>query len=113
MVNKYYYTSAFHTNAGTSHLVSNSNHKLLSVTSLFNQAGVLCHKDTGGRKLRKWSRGHQFIVRSGDHIDTWQPLKSDYTLIIQCEVRCVTVFSFRGQSHLPRFLTYCFSGLCP
>ncbi len=35
----------------------------------------LCRKDTGGRStLRKWSRGHQFIVRGGGHIDTWQPL---------------------------------------
>ena len=25
-------------------------------------------------RLRKWSRGHQFVVRGGGHIDTWQPL---------------------------------------
>ena len=33
-------------------------------------------KDTGTRKkLQKWMRGHcLFIVRSGGHIDTWQPL---------------------------------------
>ncbi len=36
---------------------------------------ALCRKDTGKRKsLRKWSRGHQFVVRGGGHIDTWQPL---------------------------------------
>ena len=36
---------------------------------------VPCHKETGsGSRLRKWSRGHQFIVRGGGHIDTWQPL---------------------------------------
>ncbi len=36
---------------------------------------ALCRKDTGkGTKLRKWSRGHQFIVRGGGHIDSWQPL---------------------------------------
>lgn len=35
----------------------------------------LCHKDTGKtKKLRRWSRGHQFIVRGGGHIETWQPL---------------------------------------
>lgn len=35
----------------------------------------MCRKDTGGRStLRMWSRGHQFVVRGGGHIDTWQPL---------------------------------------
>ena len=34
-----------------------------------------CNKDTGGKKtLRKWSRGHCFIVSGGGHIATWQPL---------------------------------------
>ena len=34
-----------------------------------------CNKDTGQRKqLRKWTRGHLFIVRGGGHIDMWQPL---------------------------------------
>ena len=34
-----------------------------------------CRKNTGkNRSLRKWSRGHQFIVRGGGHIDTWQSL---------------------------------------
>lgn len=29
-----------------------------------------CSKNTGlTKKLRKWSRGHQFIVRAGGHID--------------------------------------------
>ena len=52
-----------------------SNPELLPVASLSDQAGALCRKDTGGRKLRKWSRGHQFVVRGGGgHIDTWQPL---------------------------------------
>lgn len=36
---------------------------------------VGCKKDTGEKsKLRKWSRGHQFVVRAGGHIDDWQPL---------------------------------------
>ena len=35
----------------------------------------LCRRDTGGRStLRKWSQGHQFVVRGDGHIDTWQPL---------------------------------------
>jgi len=35
----------------------------------------LCRKNTGTRPtLRKWSRGHQFVVRGGGHIDTFQPL---------------------------------------
>ena len=35
----------------------------------------LCTKNIGTpRKLRKWSRGHQFVVRAGGHIDIWQPL---------------------------------------
>lgn len=34
-----------------------------------------CHKNLGEQKrLRHWSRGHQFIVRGGGHIDTFQPL---------------------------------------
>ena len=36
---------------------------------------TVCHKNIGqGSRLRKWSRGHQFVVRGGGHIDTWQPL---------------------------------------
>ena len=35
---------------------------------------TLCSKDVGEpKKLWKWSRGHQFIVRAGGHIDMWQP----------------------------------------
>ena len=34
--------------------------------------GKLCTKDLGERKrLRKWSRGHQFIIRAGGHTDMW------------------------------------------
>ncbi len=37
--------------------------------------GTICRKDIGKKKkLRRWSRGHQFIVRAGGHIDAWQPL---------------------------------------
>ncbi len=42
-----------------------------------------CNKDTGGKKqLQKWTRGHFFVVRAGGHIDTWQPLYQNVTLII-------------------------------
>lgn len=35
----------------------------------------MCRKDTGEmRKLRLWSRGHVFIVRSCGFIDTWKPI---------------------------------------
>ena len=41
-----------------------------------------CNKDTGARKqLRKWTRGHLFIVRGGGHIDMWQPLYQ-YVIIL-------------------------------
>jgi hypothetical protein len=34
-----------------------------------------CRKNLGETKrLRHWSRGHQFIIRAGGHIDTFQPL---------------------------------------
>ena len=58
--------------AGISQLVSDP--ELLSVATLSKESEELCCKDTGSRKLRKWLRGHQFIVRGGGHIDAWQPL---------------------------------------
>ncbi len=34
-----------------------------------------CRKDTGkAKRLWRWSRGHQFIVRAGGHIEAWQPI---------------------------------------
>ena len=51
-----------------------SDPEVLSVATLSEESEELCHKETGSRKLRKWSRGHQFIVRGGGHIDAWQPL---------------------------------------
>lgn len=39
------------------------------------EASPTCSKDTVERKtLRKLSRGHQFVVRAGGHIDMWTPL---------------------------------------
>ena len=52
-----------------------SQHPQLIRDSVVNDGTALCRKDTGkGSKLRKWSRGHQFVIRGGGHIDTWQPL---------------------------------------
>ena len=53
-----------------------------------DDAEPLCRKDIGNKKkLRRWSRGHQFLVRGGGHIETWQPLykyvnKKVYRLVI-------------------------------
>ena len=61
-------------NVGTAPLIE-SQPDLLQAITLTNPDEQLCHKDTGkGKRLTKWSRGHQFIVRGGGHIDTWQPL---------------------------------------
>lgn len=38
-------------------------------------SGDVCRKDTGEvRKLRLWSRGHVFFVRSCGFIDMWRPI---------------------------------------
>ena len=59
---------------GTFRLLSD-NPELLNQAVYADVDAPTCRKDTGqGKKLRKWSRGHQFIVRAGGHIDTWQPL---------------------------------------
>lgn len=51
------------------------NPEIVSTTDFEDVNEPLCRKDTGkGKRLRKWSRGHQFIVRAGGHIDTWQPI---------------------------------------
>lgn len=37
--------------------------------------GEPCRKDTGNvKRLRKWSRGYQFIISGGGHIETFTPL---------------------------------------
>ena len=36
---------------------------------------IPCRKDTGEtKKVRKWSRGYQFIVGGGGHIEAFTPL---------------------------------------
>ena len=35
----------------------------------------LCRKDTGSsKKLRQWSRGYQFVISGGGHIEIFTPL---------------------------------------
>jgi len=52
---------------------------------------VGCKKNIGENgKLRKWSRGHQFIVRSGGHIDDWQPLYKCVSHKL-CEAICMCI----------------------
>lgn len=58
---------------GTAHLVDE--HPAIAKGTTVDTGEAFCYKDTGrSGKLRKWSRGHQFIVRGGGHIDSWQPL---------------------------------------
>lgn len=60
---------------GTYKLVSENPALLETPGERLPQCGIECRKETGGKKkLRKWSRGHQFIVRAGGHIDAWQPI---------------------------------------
>ena len=57
--------------AGTLQLIKG--HPELLKTCTIEEMG--CTKNIGEKsKLRKWSRGHQFIVRAGGHIDDWQPI---------------------------------------
>ncbi len=40
-----------------------------------NVEATSCRKDLGEKgKLRHWSRGHVFVVRSCGHVDMWKPI---------------------------------------
>ena len=40
-----------------------------------SEDSYICKKNVGEpKRLRRWSRGHRFVVRAGGHIDSWQPL---------------------------------------
>lgn len=57
---------------GTHDFVS-SNPEIMTVS--LESGHDSCRKDTGEmRKLRLWSRGHVFIVRSCGFIDMWKPI---------------------------------------
>lgn len=59
--------------AGTIDLITS--HPSIAGDAHIDPGQPLCRKNIGKkRKLRKWSRGHQFIIRGGGHIDAWQPL---------------------------------------
>ena len=59
---------------GTASLINEHPHLVHDMMQK-DPSDTLCRKDIGkAHRLRKWSRGHQFIVRGGGHIDAWQPL---------------------------------------
>ena len=60
------------------------------MASLSDQSGELCRKDTGSKKLRKWSRGHQFVVCGGVILMPGNPCTSEYLVITSL----VTPFTF-------------------
>ncbi len=81
------------TAAGAEELIS-SHPTLLDQAAVDDPEEPLCRKNIGiGKRLRKWSRGHQFVVRGGGIIDTWQPLYR-YVVHGTCWVRVrVGIFS--------------------
>lgn len=60
--------------------------------------GSQCRKDIGEKKkLRRWSRGHQFIIRAGGHIETWQPLYKyvpNYAHWVCILYRCIFIYIY-------------------
>ena len=71
---------------GTFRLLSD-NSELLNQAVYDDVDAPTCYKDTGqGKKLRKWSRGHQFTVHAGGHIDTWQPLYNRSKLCLNLSI---------------------------
>ncbi len=61
----------------------------------------MCRKDTGEmRKLRLWSRGHVFIVRSCGIIDMWKPIyrcmRTSKNLIMLSHVHVQVRITFTG-----------------
>ena len=45
------------------------------MTDATSTSSQVCRKNTGvTKRLRRWSRGHQLVVRAGGHIEAWQPL---------------------------------------
>ena len=64
----------------------------------------VCRKDAGqGKKLRKWSRGHQFIVHGGGHIDSWQPLYRYVQNKVVCALPYLTL-TFTHSSAYPSYM---------
>ena len=67
---------------------------------------TLCKKNTGKpKRLRKWPHGHQFVVRGGGHIDTWQPLYRLVNLFKYSKFKII--FSIiEGQSRHLKFFSF-------
>ena len=76
---------------GTADLI-NSHPDIVAVSEVEDSQIELCRKDTGSaHKLRRWSRGHQFIVRGGGHIESWQPLFKYVVQFIFLSAQCYTI----------------------
>ena len=60
--------------AGTDNIISTTP-SMVDDAAVDDSEGETCKKNIGQpKRLRRWSRGHQFVVRAGGHIDSWQPL---------------------------------------
>lgn len=45
------------------------------VESVDHEVKEVCRKDTGEhKKVRTWSRGYQFVIGGGGHIESFTPL---------------------------------------
>lgn len=66
----------------------------------------LCRKDTGERrKLRLWSRGHVFFVRSCGFVDMWRPIYRYVCIHLDSAAQCGnTINAFRSESPSQVFL---------
>jgi len=61
--------------SGGQQLIRDYGGAIAGITAGCEQLDSRCNKDLGERTtLRKMSRGHQFVVRAGGHIDSWTPL---------------------------------------
>ena len=72
-----------------------------------------CKKNIGEpKRLRRWSRGHQVIVRAGGHIESWQPLykQVDMTLLLSYNVIANSFTFFPGQNHQARSSSLFYNG---
>ena len=92
---------------GTADLI-NSHPDIVAVSEMEDSQTELCQKDTGSAyKLRRWSRGHQFIVRGGGHIEFWQPLFKYVVhklVYLSCLIHAVIYnnYDYADPSHPPR-----------
>ena len=61
--------------AGTDNIISITPSMVDDAAVDDSEDSYICKKNVGEpKRLRRWSRGHQFMVRAGGHTDSWQPL---------------------------------------